>query len=112
MSRRDLHLQRCQLDGKVRFRDKREATRALHLAAAARLHAEALGTWSPRQERRAYHCAMCQGWHLTSIAVWRDSLSLTPATDFDVDARESRSCSGGIDDAHLHATCRCCHSDC
>ena len=35
MSGRRVHLQRCGVSGKVRFRDEREATRAVHRAVAA-----------------------------------------------------------------------------
>lgn len=66
MSGRRVHLQRCGVSGKVRFRDKREATRAVHRAVAARHHAGAIGVWSSRQERRAYWCSECKGWHVTS----------------------------------------------
>jgi hypothetical protein len=65
-SRRRIRMQRCTPDGKIRFRDKREATRALHIATAARRRAEALGRQSTRRERRAYPCSVCKGWHLTS----------------------------------------------
>lgn len=46
----------CQ--GKVRYRDKREATSAL----------QRIGNHSGRGTvpRRAYYCAGCKGWHLTS----------------------------------------------
>lgn len=68
MSGRHVHLQRCGVSGKVRFRDKREATRAVHQAVAARHNAAAIGVKSSRQERRAYWCSECKGWHMTSSA--------------------------------------------
>jgi hypothetical protein len=74
MSGRRAHLQRCPASRKVRFRDKREATRALHYAAATRQSTEGLGIRSRRQERRAYPCGACNGWHLTSTASWGDSV--------------------------------------
>jgi hypothetical protein len=72
MSGRHVQLQRCGVSKKVRFRDKREATRAVHRAVACRQHAESIGVWSPRQERRAYGCSDCKGWHVTSSESWGD----------------------------------------
>lgn len=64
--RRRAHLGHCRRGGKRRFRDQREATRALQAAEAARQIAEAEGRPCPRRERRAYFCDGCRGWHLTS----------------------------------------------
>jgi hypothetical protein len=66
MATRHFHLGHCPMGGKVRFRDKREAVQALHFAAARRHLTEADGQACCRQERRAYSCAVCKGWHLTS----------------------------------------------
>lgn len=60
------NLQKCPTSGKVRFRDKSEATNALHAAATSRAYAETDGVSSSRQECRAYSCTGCKGWHLTS----------------------------------------------
>ena len=60
------HLGQCAESGKVRFRDKREARDALHLAVATRRLREAAGETCRRQECRMYLCASCSGWHLTS----------------------------------------------
>lgn len=59
------HLGTCLVSGKIRFRDHREAVRALHSAALAR---EFSGGATRRAECRAYACPSCQGWHLTSKA--------------------------------------------
>jgi hypothetical protein len=59
------HLGTCLVSGKVRFRDHREAVRALHSAARAR---EFSCGESHRAECRAYACPACRGWHLTSKA--------------------------------------------
>ena len=66
--RRDMTFdpQRCSATGKLRYRDKREATKALHFAVARRCMAEAAGLVSTRRERRAYFCDACAGFHLTS----------------------------------------------
>lgn len=62
MSRRE----RCRATGKRRFRDHREASRALHKAAAQRHFAELDGVECCRRELRTYDCTACKGWHLTS----------------------------------------------
>lgn len=51
---------------KVRFRDHREAVRALHFAQNSRVTAELLGLETRRRECRTYVCDVCRGWHLTS----------------------------------------------
>mgnify|MGYP000886312270 CR=1 len=66
MSRRHARLQKCPASRKARFRDKREATLAIHSAVTARRYADELGIHTARQERRAYRCESCKGWHLTS----------------------------------------------
>jgi hypothetical protein len=59
---------RCSASNKVRFRDKLEATRALHVTVTIRRRIEDGGGVSQRQECRAYACPSCRGWHLTSRA--------------------------------------------
>lgn len=56
---------RCPNGGKTRYRDQAEARRALRKFAAR----------STREKFpvRAYFCAACRGWHLTSRAEWRES---------------------------------------
>lgn len=70
MSRKGRHgapaLTRCAATGKVRHPEKRSATTTLHHFAAGRAFAEADHMVSRRQECRAYKCAACHGWHLTS----------------------------------------------
>lgn len=53
-------------EGKVRFPDHESAVGALHSAASSRSRIEAEGGECRRHERRAYECAICRGWHLTS----------------------------------------------
>jgi hypothetical protein len=61
---------RCRVTGKRRFRDHREATRALRSAVRSRRLAAELGCPCQRREIRAYQCECCLGWHLTS---WGDA---------------------------------------
>lgn len=64
------HLDRCSTSGKLRFRDKQEALNAVHAALVSRQFAEVDGSTTTRQERRAYSCASCHGWHITSQESW------------------------------------------
>lgn len=64
MSRR--HLGKCPMTAKVRFRDKREADRAIHSAENARRWCESEGLDCDHRECRSYHCVACKGWHLIS----------------------------------------------
>lgn len=59
------HTTSCKC-GKFRFRDHALAIQALHSAQRSRKIARELGTTTRRQERRAYPCDLCNGWHLTS----------------------------------------------
>lgn len=52
--------------GKKRFRDHREAVKALHQAHKARVFAEIDGIPTVRREVRCYQCDVCAGVHLTS----------------------------------------------
>src|SRR5262245_14268614 len=63
---------KCPVSGKLRFRDAREAKRAIQNAASSRRKAGEDGVPCRRRERRCYECDECQGWHLTS---WADALS-------------------------------------
>ncbi|MGA4507263.1 hypothetical protein ACQB6R_06065 [Propionibacteriaceae bacterium G1746] len=65
--RRDI----CEVTGKRRFRDHREAVQALHAARNSRKTAAELGQGSSRQECRSYACKACRGWHLTSLPAWQ-----------------------------------------
>ncbi|CAG7845125.1 hypothetical protein USB125703_01382 [Pseudoclavibacter triregionum] len=58
---------RCEF-GKVRFPDHESAVEALHAAAVSRSRAVDGEAATCRREVRAYECASCRGWHLTSKA--------------------------------------------
>jgi hypothetical protein len=62
----------CSVSGKRRFRDHREAMKALHRADWTRKTAAEDGVPCRRRERRSYQCEQCKGWHLTS---WVDALT-------------------------------------
>ena len=58
---------RPRCTGKIRYRDQREAVRALHQAKTRRkreLHDQGI---SRRNESRVYECSDCRGLHLTSV---------------------------------------------
>lgn len=57
---------KCKVTGKRRFRDHREAVKALRGAVTKRHFAEIDGVPTHRRERRTYECSACSGWHLTS----------------------------------------------
>lgn len=54
--------------GKTRFRDHRQAVRALH--AIANNYLEMEPTAHRRYPVRSYECDVCAGWHLTSQNGW------------------------------------------
>ena len=56
----------CSRSLKRRFRDHKEAIRALHGARAIRNREIELTGGSNRNELRTYSCPDCIGWHLTS----------------------------------------------
>lgn len=62
---------KCQVSGKRRFRDKREAVDALHHAVNARKVATEFNLPSRRHEIRTYACSACRGWHLTSMQAYQ-----------------------------------------
>lgn len=76
---RRAHLQKCPASDKTRYRDQREAVRALHSCVNARHRAADRGTESRRNECRTYYCDDCHGWHTTSQADWTPQLSFDPA---------------------------------
>lgn len=81
-------LRDCQHTGKRRFRDHQEAVVALHKAVAARARADAHDVVTARRERRAYFCASCNGWHLTSQPLRLDvRLGLAPDVALEVNLR-------------------------
>jgi hypothetical protein len=57
--------------GKMRFRDKRQATRVLHNFQSKSERAEI--------PRRAYYCTACRGYHLTSKELLSGGESYEPA---------------------------------
>jgi hypothetical protein len=58
------------MSGKVRYRDAREATDALHALTNQAALADQLGGRHAISVRRKYRCNACRGWHLTSQATW------------------------------------------
>lgn len=62
---RRANLQNCPASGKVRFRDQREAVRALYVCSNERQRAAERGVESRRRECRTYYCDDCRGWHTT-----------------------------------------------
>ena len=52
--------------GKLRYRDRKEALRALHRIEVTRAYKESDGLNSNRRESRTYSCPDCLGAHLTS----------------------------------------------
>jgi len=66
MSRSSNRRDRCRSTGKRRFRDHREALKALQGALTARHFASNNGVPTRRREVRAYQCLACKAWHLTS----------------------------------------------
>lgn len=52
--------------GKKRFRDHKEATRALHRSQLRQQWSSIEDQFTRRRETRAYECYTCNGWHLTS----------------------------------------------
>lgn len=60
------HLDHCPMSGKIRYRDAREATDALHTLRNKAALADALGGQHQIRVARKYRCNACRGWHLTS----------------------------------------------
>lgn len=67
------HLGHCPVSGKVRYRDAREATDALHRLMNKAALADALGGQHKIRVKRKYRCNTCRGWHLTSHETWTTS---------------------------------------
>ena len=61
-SKRKGKRKKCKATGKVRYRDRISALTVL--AATQRSQS------SSREERRAYRCDECGGWHLTKMRAW------------------------------------------
>jgi len=64
-------ISRACVCNKVRYRDHKEAVRTLHHMSRLRWQAEIDGVPCRRREVRAYACALCGGFHLTSQAAAR-----------------------------------------
>ena len=64
------HRDHCPMSGKVRYRDAREATDALHALTNQATRADQLGGRHTIRVQRKYQCNACRGWHLTSRATW------------------------------------------
>lgn len=56
----------CPLNGKIRYRDHREATDELQRLRNNARRADELGGVHTINVRRKYACKACKGWHLTS----------------------------------------------
>lgn len=67
------HRDHCPMSGKVRYRDAREATDALHALINQAARADQLGGEHTIGVRRKYRCNACGGWHLTSQRSWSGS---------------------------------------
>jgi hypothetical protein len=60
------NLATCAVSRKVRYRDHREATRALQRLTTQAMLADELGGAHTIAVKRQYRCTTCNGWHLTS----------------------------------------------
>lgn len=60
------HWDHCPTSGKIRYRDAREATEALHRLTNRAAVADELGGQHSIRVKRKYRCTACRGWHLTS----------------------------------------------
>jgi hypothetical protein len=63
------------MSGKVRYRDAREATDALHALTNRAALAEELGAEHAIRVKRKYRCNACSGWHLTSQERWASPMA-------------------------------------
>ena len=57
---------RCPMTGKIRYRDHKEAVKALHRAKSAANFETGQYGKTDRLERRNYFCQVCSAYHLTS----------------------------------------------
>lgn len=72
------HREHCPMSGKVRYRDAREATDALHTLTNRATLADQLGGQHTIRVRRKYQCTACRGWHLTSQETWTSNVDAQP----------------------------------
>jgi len=82
LQRRQHRWPTCAETGKVRFGELKDARQALEHATHARWAAQVNGSASTRREVRAYRCADCRGYHITSkkYAEWLDRPVAVTAT--------------------------------
>jgi hypothetical protein len=73
------HREHCPVSDKVRYRDAREATDALHSLTNGAALADELGGEHSIRVKRKYKCGVCRGWHLTSQATWTSPVGAQPA---------------------------------
>jgi hypothetical protein len=66
------------MSGKVRYRDAREATDALHALTNRAALADELGGEHTIRVKRKYQCTTCGGWHLTSQETWTRHVDRQP----------------------------------
>lgn len=71
------HLKGKCSSGKLRYKDHEMAIEALHKALNAGSRAMRDTGFTRRNEKRAYACAQCKGWHLTHLEAWADSLQMS-----------------------------------
>jgi hypothetical protein len=76
----------CPMSGKIRYRDAREATEALHALTNRAARAEQLGGEHGIRVRRKYQCNACRGWHLTSQESWTSPIEMHTAAMVDTAA--------------------------
>ena len=74
------HREHCPVSDKVRYRDAREATDALHSLTNGAALADQLGGEHSIRVKRKYKCGACRGWHLTSQATWTSPVDAQPAS--------------------------------
>jgi hypothetical protein len=72
------HREHCPMSGKIRYRDAREATDALHTLTNQAALADELGGAHTIRVRRKYKCTACRGWHLTSQEAWTSNSDTQP----------------------------------
>ena len=72
------HRDHCPMSGKIRYRDAREATDALHVLANRAALADELGGRHTIRVKRKYQCTACRGWHLTSQETWTSHADRQP----------------------------------
>jgi hypothetical protein len=80
------HPRHCPMSGKVRYRDAREATEALHVLLNRAALADELGGQHGIRVKRKYQCNACRGWHLTSQETWTSPIEAQTAATGDVTA--------------------------